>query len=57
MHLFHPFQRQVTVARCDSDHKLQRKGDALQVLWDNKLICAESSRITENAATKYLAIH
>lgn len=56
MHLFHPFQRQVTIARCDLDHKLQGKGDASQVLWDNKLIYAESSPVTENAATKYLGI-
>lgn len=57
MYLFHPFQRQVTTTRWDLDHKLQGKGDASQVPWDNKIIYTESSSVTENAAIKDLAIH
>lgn len=57
MHLCHPFHREVTIAKCDLDHKLQGKGNVWQVLWDNKVTHRESPHITENATTKDLAIH
>lgn len=57
MHLNHPFHRQVTIAKWDSDHKLQGKGNVWQVLWDNKVTRRESPHPDENATAKDLAIH
>lgn len=57
MYLYHPFHRQVSIAKCDLDHKLQGKGNVWQVLWDNKVTHRDSPHIAENAKTKDLAIH